>query len=144
MTTPHHPRALPRGVTPWPRATAARPPGPAPASAPAQFSPRNTARLLCDQLRMHGLSGLYAFTSGDLAVVSLPRLTIWITTRTLYWTRHGQTTTWPAADTTTAARHLAQLTRTPTATPQPRPANQPARPHPPGRKEQAVYSTIWQ
>jgi hypothetical protein len=54
---------------------------------------------------------MYATAGPDRAVLSLPQLTIWATSRILYWTHHGQLVTWPAGDTAAAACHIARLTR---------------------------------
>jgi hypothetical protein len=93
--TPHLAPALPAAFTPRP------------------LLPRNTARQLHQQLRGHGITGMYAFALPQLAVVSLPTLTIWITSHTLTWTQGILKITWPAADATGAADHLAQLAKRP-------------------------------
>jgi hypothetical protein len=69
--TPHLAPALPVAFTPRP------PRGRVPASPQTVWPllPRNTARQLYQQLRGHGVTGMYAFALPQLAVVSLPTLT---------------------------------------------------------------------
>jgi hypothetical protein len=105
------PRPLPPGARPGP--ITLPPPGPAhpgPPPAARHLATRGTAAQLCRLLHGHGLTGLYSYVLGNVAVISLPHLTIWITPRILTWTHDGQKSTWPAHDTTSAARHLAHLT----------------------------------
>jgi hypothetical protein len=114
--TPHLAPALPAAFSP-------RPPRGRVSASPqtvCPLLPRTTARQLYQQLRGHGVTGIYAFALPQLAVVSLPTLTIWITSRTLTWTQGILKITWPAGDTAGAADHLAQLAKRP----QP-PASQP-------------------
>ena len=104
------PGQLPAGVLSGPATIPNRPPAPAPLHSPTtEHTPRTTACLLCTLLRQNGLTGLYAFTFGNVAVVSLPHLTVWINPRILYWTHDGKITTWPACDTTGATRQLTRL-----------------------------------
>jgi hypothetical protein len=107
---------LPASVRPGPVTIPPRSGNYRPAAAPPALpsaAPRNTACKLIDYLRGHGLTRIYSSAQGDVANVSLPRLTIWIRPRTLNWTHRGQVTTWPVCDTAGAARHLAQLVQQP-------------------------------
>jgi hypothetical protein len=80
-------------------------------------APRNTARQLVGHLRGHGLTRIYAAAHDDIAIVSLPEITIWVRPRTLTWTHQGQVIAWLAADTAGAARHLIQLLQPPATPP---------------------------
>jgi hypothetical protein len=74
-------------------------------------APRSTARQLCVLLRGHGVQGLYAFACGNVALVSLPEVNIWVTPSELAWTYHDEPNTWPASDPAGAAEHLTRLAR---------------------------------
>jgi hypothetical protein len=60
-------------------------------------------------LQGHGLRRVYAFVLGNVAVVSLPEVNVWVSPYTLNWTHHGEPGTWPAGDMSGAADHLASL-----------------------------------
>jgi hypothetical protein len=109
---------IPGLAPPLPVTLALRPPGGSVlASLPAgrPLVPGRTARQLYQQLRERGVTGMYVFALPQLAVVSLPTLTIWITSHTLTWTQGILKITWPAGDTAGAADHLAQLAKRPHA-----------------------------
>lgn len=92
---------------------------PAPACAPPQpatdrfgyvpATPGESARQLATQLAGHGLARVYVSALADLAVVSAPGVTVWVTHRAFSWTHHGQTGTWPTHNVPGAARRLAGL-----------------------------------
>ena len=117
-TTPARPRhtsQLPPGVTPGPVTIPHRPP--TPARPGTRQSPATSAQHLCALLRGNGLTGLYAYTYPNVAVISLPKLTVWVRQATLSWTHHGQLTSWPTSDLPGAARHLTRLYQTAHPTP---------------------------
>jgi hypothetical protein len=134
------PAGLPAGVRPGPVTEIApsRPRGQAvPSTLAARPStpqrPRDIIRELTTLLRGHGLTGTYyAFAYTNVAVLSVPGLTIWTDARTLTWTLGGEQTTWAAEDTAGAATHLAALAhpRTRAAAPRPGPPCPPASPAP--------------
>jgi hypothetical protein len=104
-------RPLPPGVRPGPVFIPALPEAQALVALPAdQGTPRrSTARQLCVLLRDRGARRMYAFVAcGDVAVVSLPELNVWISPAELTWTYHGEPGTWPASDPAGAADHLAR------------------------------------
>jgi hypothetical protein len=113
-TRPRHTSQLPPGITPGPVTIPHQPPTSA-QPATWQQPPATTAQHLYTLLSGNGLTGLYACTYSNVAVISLPKLTIWIRPATLTWTHHGRHTTWPTYDLPGAARHLTRLTQHPTS-----------------------------
>lgn len=107
-------RSLPPGVDPGPGTPPAVSQDPAvsrarytPPDAPG--SPGEAAQELCLLLGQRGVSRVIHKVDGDRAVVSLPEITVWITSLELSWTHGGAEETWPAGDLAGAAEHLARL-----------------------------------
>lgn len=74
-----------------------------------RYTPVTTARTLQDRLKHHGLPTVYSFAYHDIAVVSIPQVSIWIRPTTITWTRHGESTTWPVHDPNGAADYIVTL-----------------------------------
>ncbi|HEY2579428.1 MAG TPA: hypothetical protein VGI74_24220 [Streptosporangiaceae bacterium] len=119
MTPATNPPAyLPHGVTPGPitRPTTNRLHGqtaspPLTTRPPTPHQPKDVISELATHLRNLGITAtMYTAADHHRALLSLPHITIWTNGHTLTWTYHGQPTTWPAHDITTAAQVLAQLT----------------------------------
>lgn len=71
--------------------------------------PGNAARQLRVLLAERGVERVYHSSHGDLAVVSLPGVTVWIGPHHLSWPSAQPPGEWPPDDLPGAADHLAQL-----------------------------------
>ena len=79
---------------------------------PTAAAPGRAASALARALTARGITGVITAAAQKTAVISVTTgLTIW-TDGTWFWcTAEGQRRTWPAADTETAASHIAGLAR---------------------------------
>jgi len=108
VTAPSAAHTLPPACPPPPAGAA--PAGAAPPDPPARaLFPGNIARQLRVLLAERGVERVYHSSHADMAVVSLPGVTVWIGPHTLSWPHAEPPGDWPPGDLQGAADHLAHL-----------------------------------
>jgi hypothetical protein len=79
---------------------------------PTAAAPGGAAAALTRALTARGITGVITAAAQKTAVISVTAdLTVWTDGTWLWCTVGGQRRTWPAADTETAASHIAALAR---------------------------------